>query len=409
MRVRTAVQAMFASVPRARRAMQHVFVAQAAALAVLLIAVLALLLLLMSLPDRLRAQSTTASPKASPTSSRAWSIDARPMLRIGHQGSGAEFSVALGATRLPDGGILVGDRGGEHGFLRFSSTGALQSRLVRKGSGPGEMQMMLYMLRCGDSIVAGDFDQRVLVFNARGEHVRMFRLDRTRQPYRSACNASGRMLHQGWEDFKKSKQGVFRANVPVWMSGLNDAPGSLLGMLPGSERFNEPGGGAPLPLGREPRLALGRDRAYYATGDSMFVDVFALTGERLPPLRQSGARARASAADRADALERDVAVMGEKSRRNMEALHARAPKAEFLPATREIVVDADDNVWVQHFPRGGARTVSWTVFSRSGVAVSTVQLPTPLEVFEIGRDYVLGRYTDSEAAVPEVHMYKLKR
>ena len=40
---------------------------------------------------------------------------------------------------------------------------------------------------------------------------------------------------------------------------------------------------------------------------------------------------------------------------------------------------------------------------------ATIALPAALEVYEIGRDYVLGRYIDADAAVPEVRLYRLMR
>jgi hypothetical protein len=36
-------------------------------------------------------------------------------------------------------------------------------------------------------------------------------------------------------------------------------------------------------------------------------------------------------------------------------------------------------------------------------------MPKHLEVYEIGRDYVLGRYLDPDESVPLVRMYRLTR
>lgn len=40
---------------------------------------------------------------------------------------------------------------------------------------------------------------------------------------------------------------------------------------------------------------------------------------------------------------------------------------------------------------------------------ATVPLPTALEVYEVGRDYVLGRYVDADESVPEVRLYAVTR
>ena len=49
------------------------------------------------------------------------------------------------------------------------------------------------------------------------------------------------------------------------------------------------------------------------------------------------------------------------------------------------------------------------MFSADGTMRATVLLPTALEVYEIGRDYVLGRYVDADESVPEVRLYSLTR
>jgi hypothetical protein len=72
-------------------------------------------------------------------------------------------------------------------------------------------------------------------------------------------------------------------------------------------------------------------------------------------------------------------------------------------------VDALDQLWVEEYPRPRAATVTWTVFAPDGRLVGKAALPRHLSVFEIGRDYVLGRYLDPEEAIPQVRMYRLIR
>ena len=49
----------------------------------------------------------------------------------------------------------------------------------------------------------------------------------------------------------------------------------------------------------------------------------------------------------------------------------------------------------------------WTVFAPDGKVRATVAMPVALEVYEIGVDYMLGRYIDTEEQVPEVRVYRL--
>jgi hypothetical protein len=80
-----------------------------------------------------------------------------------------------------------------------------------------------------------------------------------------------------------------------------------------------------------------------------------------------------------------------------------------LPPYAAFVVDSDDLLWVQDYPRPQFPTVRWSIFDRSSRAIAEAAMPTHFEVYEIGRDYVLGRYLDPEEAVPEVRLYRLSR
>ena len=80
-----------------------------------------------------------------------------------------------------------------------------------------------------------------------------------------------------------------------------------------------------------------------------------------------------------------------------------------MPAYSAFRVDAMDLLWVKDYPRASSKTVRWSVFGSDGTLVGRVMLPSTLEVFEIGRDYILGRFVDVEVAIPQVHLYALTR
>jgi hypothetical protein len=80
-----------------------------------------------------------------------------------------------------------------------------------------------------------------------------------------------------------------------------------------------------------------------------------------------------------------------------------------LPPYRALLVDAADMLWVQDFPRAGSAVVTWRVFASDGRTVAEVALPSELEVYEIGLDYVLGRAVNEDEGVPEVQLFALRR
>lgn len=333
-----------------------------------------------------------------------WSVASMPTVRIGAGEAPDELLAApAGATRLPNGNVLVGDLG-DWALREFSPQGKLVKRYARKGKGPGEVSYLYPLMRCGDSLVTNDIaETRLSVFSLSGTFARAFRI---KAPiYRVGCNARMRFIVMGWESRPTVQAEVHRPLYPYLIAGPDSSPPVSLGELPGSERY----GPRPYPLGREPRVAIGPTRAYVALSDSFEVRVFDLNGKALPSLVARAPRIEATQADLDAAREQEIAMLGERARAFVERDYAKMPLARFLPATRDLVVDADANLWVQHFPRASSPTVLWTVFATDGRIRATIALPTALEVYEVGRDYVLGRYIDPAESVPEVRLYRLTR
>ena len=99
----------------------------------------------------------------------------------------------------------------------------------------------------------------------------------------------------------------------------------------------------------------------------------------------------------------------ERARTIIERSYTTMTLPEYLPATRDLLVDAGGDVWVQHYPSAASATVRWTVFAPNGRVRATIMMPVALEIYEIGADYVLGRYIDPDEQVPEVRLYGLIR
>ena len=334
-----------------------------------------------------------------------WTVTSAPTLTIGTDTSADFLSTVVGATRLPNGSILVGDRG-DHALVLFDANGKLTRKFARKGKGPGEITDIATdrFLRCGNRIAVLDNTSRQLsLFGLDGTFISRSRF--LKLPYRFTCNDSVRFIMYEWERPSDAKKGAYRPLVPYWILRADSTPGVSLGSLPASERFKE----GPLGLGREPRVALSNTRAYVALADSMHILVFDMNGKALPPLRAPHKPVASTDADWNAEIDRWVALIGEKRRTMIVSMFDEMPRPRNLPATRDIIVDAQQNLWVQHFPRASQPTVTWTVFAPAGQVLATVQLPTALEVYEIGNDYVLGRYVNVDTEIPEVHLYKLSR
>jgi hypothetical protein len=254
------------------------------------------------------------------------------------------------------------------------------------------------------------------VFTLDGRFVRAFRFRvpaGQQVPYQSACNAGGRFVHIGWENFRQdAKGGVYRARVPVWLSRADSSAPVIVDSVPGSERWGlvrdgQLRGAGPLPLGKQPVLAMGRTRAYIGTADRFEILSYDANGRPGAPLQRDEPSVPVTRDD--IRAEIDRAVGGAEARREaIERSYAEMTLPSTLPPYTALLVDADDHVWVRSYPRGTG-AVRWSVFSPAGRLVAEVAVPRHLEVYEIGRDYLLGRYLDPEEEIPQVRQYRLTR
>ncbi|NIW83642.1 MAG: hypothetical protein GWN18_14025 [Thermoplasmata archaeon] len=98
----------------------------------------------------------------------------------------------------------------------------------------------------------------------------------------------------------------------------------------------------------------------------------------------------------------------EERRRIYRTLYETMPFPEIMPAYEDLVVDAEGNVWVEAYRRPGDDQPRWEVFDPRGAFLGTVLTPQRFRIFEIGSDYLLGRWADT-MDVEHVRMYELRK
>jgi hypothetical protein len=347
-------------------------------------------------------------------------VEGQPALRIDGDDRRPESTLERvdGATRLPDGSVLVGDRGA-FALKWFAPDGTLRRAFGRTGSGPGEIRYLARLLRCGDSVFTVDIAEghRVSVFTLDGRFVRHFRFAGPPgqvAPYATVCNGSTRFAHMGWVSMRGAKPGVDRGEVPVWVGRSDGSMSRQIDSLPGSERWviaidGKIRGSMPLPFGKEPVLGIGRSRTYVGSANRWEIAVYDSSGRQLPALTTTTPLVPVTPADIRARIDAQVAVRGESERASIEATYAGIAFPASWPPYTALLVDADDHVWVRHSHPMRAQSARWSVFSPSGAFVTDVTLPAALHLFEIGRDYVLGRYRDPDSDLPHVQLHRLAR
>lgn len=353
--------------------------------------------------------------------SARWTVDPTPVVTLGD--APGDTSVLFGAglvsaTRLPNGRILVADRG-PFSFKLFAPDGKLLKNLGREGAGPGEFGYLARMYRCGDQILTYDIKNgnRISVFDLDVGYKRAFRFSGPTAghgPYASTCNKNATFVHYGWEDPKDMKGGIFRSKVPVWTSGADSTVKPIIGVIPGSERWgqisdNRLVGTRPLPLGKESVMAIGDSRIFIGSADSYEIGIYDLDGKQIGTIRKAVPVAVTTKADIDSAMAREQAGLSEASQKRIAASYATMEFPKTLPAYRRLLIDADGLVWVQDYLLGRAPMSRWTVFTQAGAQQAEVAVPAHLEVNEIGRDYLLGTFIDPDDQIPQVRLYRLHR
>ncbi len=326
------------------------------------------------------ASDTTTAPRLA-----QWSIGAEPLTSVSDDDASGEpqLGEVAGLTRLPNGSLLVADRTLQS--LRFFDADGTPTRVVgREGDGPGEFRYIAMARRCGDSLFVEEISRRqIMVYTLDGTLVRTAsdtELQGGRPAYHSACNPDGVWVHNGWESPEYERAGRARFAVPYWLASSAGNRLAELGELPGSERlvirYDDMFGSGPHPLGKEPVVAIGRERAYVGLADSFAVRVFALDGTPLGALRTSDGDLRTTPADIVRFKRLDT--LGQPPARRAQSVR-EWDLVEFpttVPAYDQLLVDARDHLWVRRYPRGDAASVEWIVFAPEVTGLQ-VCLPPP--------------------------------
>ena len=345
---------------------------------------------------------------------QAWSVDSIPILDLATAGVGVahEFFRVTHATRLDDGTILVANRGS--GEIRaFSPLGQWQWSAGRRGNGPGEFNRLIHVAPFrGDSLMGFDYWLgRVTVLTPEGRVARvmspMSQDVRLRYLYPLSDSLFAGIVYQRGL-LEGATEGLYR--TPQHLVRLTAADGALVDTVTGFAGFEGyvfyGGDMAPL-FGKAGHVAVGQGRMVVGTSDAMEYRVYSTSGRlerivRVPEydLALSAAEVRAERAARLpDGMDAPPSY-----RYGVTAL----PNPDTRPAYGDLVVDSEGFVWAAEF-LGVAEEdepTDWEVFSNQGGWLGTVRLPARFRVYEIGPDYILGRWL-SDLDVEHVQLYEL--
>ncbi len=84
------------------------------------------------------------------------------------------------------------------------------------------------------------------------------------------------------------------------------------------------------------------------------------------------------------------------------------PRPSQAPVFAALLMDRQNNLWVQDYASPGATSISWTVFDLQGRMLGPVVLSANFRPTDIGIDYILGVWAE-EFGVERVRMYPLRK
>ena len=327
-----------------------------------------------------------------------WELSATPRIQVGNRigNPNQQLYQVRQAHRLPDDRIVVANTG--LGDIRvFDDRGRHVATLAMPTVGDDEPinPVQVHPLP-GDSLLAIGADRSLTVFGPQGQIAR---------------RASVAMPEEGVQDTFQPV-GMFRDAQLVFRIDLPDDPdtygtgrrsirllryatdGSLIGLYGDFEDqallFADRGAWI---FGPSAAHAMADSTIWYGTAERFELHEIAPDGRTLQSFRLDRPPAPVISTDRSTYSQAARGeVTGTDLEERMDATLRESVFADTFPAYDRILVDDVDNVWVrnyQWFDIGSG--YAWSVFDPAGRFLGEVRVPSLLEIYQIGPDFVLGR------------------
>jgi hypothetical protein len=350
-----------------------------------------------------------------------WTLSAEPTFSVGVADGDPNYQLfnVAGATRMSDGRVLVLNSGNSS-VVAYDQRGRFLFSAGRKGQGPGEFEAPTWLGRtAGDTVVVWDERlKRLSFFTAAGAFSRSVQAANANGMFPKAVGLFGDhtlALDPGPNimAMMQGERGIRRDSVTLHRLGPDGSRAGSLARYAGNEvhvadratgfAWNDP------PFARQSFAVVMGDRLYVGDSGSGEITLYSREGTRETVLRSPHVAWRVRPEDVEKYKAAQLAMIEEPERkREMETTLEESPVPEFAPAFGALLVDADQNIWVQAYPRPSEESVRWAVIGQDGITRASVEIQRAVKVLEIGRDYVLGLRRD-DLGVEKIEMYALHR
>ncbi|MGH7470187.1 MAG: hypothetical protein ACRENP_19750 [Longimicrobiales bacterium] len=345
----------------------------------------------------------------------AWRIAPAPLMQIGSVEDDSAYVLhrPWHARRLSHGPIAVVNNGTAQIRL-FDANGRHVRSLGRRGDGPGEFRdpWKVHELP-GDSLLVIDLYGPISIFRPDGEFVRRFRLARPNEAFGHGPEpvdqfGDGTLLFRRQFGEEPNWRGVRRNRITMVRHGLDgEVRGSLGEFDDQTVLYNANGF---YRFGAWAKEASADSSMWYGPGDRFELREIALDGRLKRLIRLD--RPNRPVTERDRNLSRDSALARYRGTRQEAAYNqmlANTQYAAAFPAHFELMVDALGNLWVQDYQQFQLRIPRlWSVFDSAGRFLGDVEMPGGFRLYQIGADFVLGRWQD-DLDVEYIRVHRIEK
>lgn len=322
------------------------------------------------------------------------------------------FTTAAWATRLSSGEVAVADLA-EAAVRILGPDGALRRTLGRRGAGPGEFGLPIWIGRCrGDSLTIWDAAARVTTYAAaaRATDAPTTRtVSDAASSLHAACASDGRLaLLQGMQP---------RRDVPPVATGESpnggqytiaqmaaalitvDSAGAVQRVRESISqghwvvgRLGPQGGsgGVPRPLAPATYFAFAGGTLVLADAGTGEVSGLAADGRDAFRFSAAGPARRVTPADYDRAVTSAVALVPAPMREAATAFVRSVPPPTEVPHFWRVLTDPEGLIWLVVSPVASSET-RFRVYTTTGRLVAEPRIAGAVIPFEVGTDYLLGK------------------
>jgi hypothetical protein len=322
-----------------------------------------------------------------------------------------------GAFRLSDGRIVVANTGTRE-LRYYDAQGSHLASVGRDGEGPGEFRWIGPIFRLpGDSILAHDSNlDRISLFDPDGRFVELWATPglegRLFHGPRGVLPGGHLLVSGNWAYTSGGTSQVVPDSVLYLRMPRDGQRRDTIGWFPNGDRyvvstprmvgFDRP------PFQKKGALAVHGDEIFTGVGEPYQIEVRDAGGELRRIIRRD-LSPRPLTEDLIDSFRNPEPVEGEEGPWE-EYIRARQEFSypSTIPLFSEIRVDREGCLWVRRIIWPEEGDPLWDIFDPSGRLIASIRTPPDLEIHDIGRDFLLGVWTD-EFDVEYLRMYSLRR